>query len=79
MVPQYCQNSNVSKNKLKGKAGVKIIKLEGKPVAVTGISSGMGKAIVELLVEEGANVVTAARRWERRQILCVGAQDLVTV
>ena len=33
------------------------MKLEGKSVVVTGVSSGMGKAIVELFVKEGAKVV----------------------
>ena len=41
------------------------MKLEGKSVVVTGASSGMGKAIVELFVKEGANVVAVARRKAR--------------
>ncbi|MBQ2957969.1 MAG: glucose 1-dehydrogenase [Clostridia bacterium] len=41
------------------------MKLNGKSVVVTGASSGMGKAIVERFVREGANVVAFARRKER--------------
>lgn len=41
------------------------MRLENKSVVVTGASSGMGKAIVELFVKEGANVVAVARRKER--------------
>ena len=35
------------------------MKLKNKSVVVTGASSGMGKAIVELFAKEGANVVLA--------------------
>lgn len=45
------------------------MKLTGKSVVVTGASSGMGKAIVELFVKEGANVVAVARRKERLEAL----------
>lgn len=45
------------------------MRMEGKAVVVTGASSGMGKAIVELLVNEGANVVAVARRAERLEEL----------
>ncbi|NBL00068.1 MAG: SDR family NAD(P)-dependent oxidoreductase, partial [Erysipelotrichia bacterium] len=41
------------------------MRLEGKSVVVTGASAGMGKAIVERFVKEGANVVAVARRKER--------------
>ena len=41
------------------------MKLEKRSVVVTGASSGMGKAIVELFAKEGANVVAVARRRER--------------
>lgn len=41
------------------------MKLENKSVVVTDASSGMGKAIVELFVKEGANVAAVARRKER--------------
>ena len=38
--------------------------LKGKTAVVTGGTSGIGERIVELFVEEGANVVVAARRQE---------------
>lgn len=41
------------------------MKLEGKSIVVTGASAGMGRAIVELFVKEGAQVVAVARRKER--------------
>jgi len=41
------------------------MKLQNKSVVVTGASSGMGKAIVELFAREGANIVAVARRKER--------------
>jgi NAD(P)-dependent dehydrogenase (short-subunit alcohol dehydrogenase family) len=43
--------------------------LDGKTAIVTGGSSGIGERIVELFVEEGANVVVAARRQEEGQKL----------
>lgn len=43
--------------------------LLGKTAVVTGASSGMGKAIVQRFVQEGANVVAVARRKERLDIL----------
>ncbi|MCD8311757.1 MAG: glucose 1-dehydrogenase [Firmicutes bacterium] len=45
------------------------MRLEGKTVVVTGASSGMGHAIVELFADEGANVVAVARRKERLDAL----------
>lgn len=41
------------------------MKLENKSIIVTGASSGMGRAIVERFVKEGAKVVAVARRLER--------------
>ena len=41
------------------------MKLENKSIVVTGASSGMGRAIVERFVKEGAKVVAVARRLER--------------
>ena len=55
--------------------GGKVMKLEGKSVVVTGASSGMGKAIVELFVKEGANVIAVARRKERLQELVESLKD----
>ena len=47
----------------------------GKSVVVTGASSGMGKAIVELFVKEGASVVAVARRKERLDALVESLKD----
>ena len=52
------------------------MRLEGKSVVVTGASSGMGKAIVELFTKEGANVVATARRKERLDALCEELKDM---
>ena len=51
------------------------MKLSGKSVVVTGASSGMGKAIVELFAREGANIVAVARRKERLEELAASLQD----
>ena len=45
------------------------MRLEGKSIVVTGASSGMGKAIVERFVKEGASVVAVARRYQRLEEL----------
>lgn len=45
------------------------MKLNHKSVVVTGASSGMGKAIVELFAKEGANVIAVARRRDRLEEL----------
>ncbi len=45
------------------------MRLENKSIVVTGASSGMGKAIVETFVKEGANVIAVARRRERLEEL----------
>ncbi|MBP3428464.1 MAG: SDR family oxidoreductase [Clostridia bacterium] len=51
------------------------MKLENKSIVVTGASSGMGKAIVELFVNEGACVVAVARRAERLAALVESLKD----
>lgn len=51
------------------------MKLENKAVVVTGASSGMGKAIVELFVKEGASVVAVARRKERLEELAESLKE----
>ena len=45
------------------------MRLTGKAIVVTGASSGMGKAIVELFVKEGASVIAVARRADRLEAL----------
>lgn len=52
------------------------MKLKNKSVVVTGASSGMGKAIVELFAGEGANVVAVARRKERLEALVEQLKDV---
>lgn len=51
------------------------MKLQNQSIIVTGASSGMGKAIVELFVREGGNVVAMARRKERLEALAQSLQD----
>jgi NADP-dependent 3-hydroxy acid dehydrogenase YdfG len=43
--------------------------VEGKVVAITGASSGMGEAAALLLAERGAKVALGARRSERLEAL----------
>lgn len=51
------------------------MRLKGKSIVVTGASSGMGKAIVELFVKEGAQVIAVARRKERLDALKESLKD----
>lgn len=51
------------------------MKLSGKSVVVTGASSGMGKAIVELFAREGANIIAVARRKDRLEALAEALKD----
>lgn len=51
------------------------MKLNGKSVVVTGASSGMGKAIVELFAKEGASIVAVARRKERLDDLAAALKN----
>lgn len=51
------------------------MRLNGKSVVVTGASSGMGKAIVELFAKEGANIVAVARRKERLEALAESLKE----
>jgi NADP-dependent 3-hydroxy acid dehydrogenase YdfG len=48
--------------------------IEGKVVAITGASSGIGEAAARLLAERGANVVVGARRSERLEKLVAAIQ-----
>ena len=45
------------------------MRLANKAIVVTGASSGMGKAIVERFVKEGASVIAVARRSDRLEAL----------
>ena len=45
------------------------MRLSGKSIVVTGASAGMGHAIVERFVKEGALVTAVARRRERLEEL----------
>lgn len=51
------------------------MKLKDKVIVVTGASSGMGRAIVERYVREGAKVVAVARRKERLDELAESLKD----
>ncbi len=51
------------------------MKLQNKSVVVTGASSGMGKAIVELFAAEGANIVAVARRKDRLEEVAASLKD----
>lgn len=51
------------------------MRLKNKSIVVTGASSGMGKAIVERFVKEGANVIAVARRKERLEALAESLKD----
>ena len=50
-----------------GRQGQRIAKLDGKVAVITGASSGIGEATAEALAAEGATVVVAARREDRRE------------
>src|SRR5271156_5972698 len=49
--------------------------IEGKVVAITGASSGIGAATAELLAGQGARVVLGAGRLERRGSVAGGIAD----
>jgi NADP-dependent 3-hydroxy acid dehydrogenase YdfG len=49
--------------------------IEGKVVAITGASSGIGEATARLLAERGARVVLGARRVERLDEIAQGIRE----
>ena len=49
--------------------------IRDKVVAITGASSGIGKAVAVLLAKEGAKVVLAARRADQLQQIVAGIKD----
>jgi NADP-dependent 3-hydroxy acid dehydrogenase YdfG len=49
--------------------------IEGKVVAITGASSGIGEATARLLAEGGARVVLGARRTERLDVIAREIRD----
>ncbi|RZI53810.1 MAG: SDR family NAD(P)-dependent oxidoreductase, partial [Pseudonocardia sp.] len=49
--------------------------MNGKVVAITGASSGIGEATARLLAERGAAVVLGARRTERLDELAQGIRE----
>lgn len=51
------------------------MRLENKVIVVTGASAGIGQAIAELFVREGARVVAVARRKERLDELAESLRD----
>lgn len=51
------------------------MKLKDKSIVLTGASSGMGKAMVELFAKEGANIIAVARRKERLDALAESLKD----
>ena len=51
------------------------MRLQDKSIVVTGASAGMGRAIVELFVQEGANVIAVARRKDRLDELAESLKD----
>jgi NADP-dependent 3-hydroxy acid dehydrogenase YdfG len=55
--------------------GIQMSNVEGKVVAITGASSGIGEATARLLAERGAAVVLGARRSERLDGLAGAIHD----
>jgi NADP-dependent 3-hydroxy acid dehydrogenase YdfG len=53
--------------------------IEGKVVAITGASSGIGEATAQLLAERGARLVLGARRAERIEALATRLGDAVSL
>ena len=49
--------------------------IEGKVIAITGASSGIGEATARLLAGRGASVILGARRTERLQALATDIRD----
>jgi len=55
--------------------GLRMSNINGKVIAITGASSGIGEATARLLASQGARVVLGARRLERLEALAASIND----
>src|SRR3984957_18971815 len=61
--------------RFKHRAGTLMTGIQGKVVAITGASSGIGEATALMLAERGARVVLGARRVDRLEALAGRIED----